>query len=120
KIAATGGVTGAEEIGYAGTPELLAATLRAECAEAHAAGILVAAHARGLASALATKPGDGRAVEHGSSMSPEIVVLYLDNPASLRSFSTMIPTLLACMPLVKLSNDLGRVAKAFLGAGVLR
>ena len=111
KIAATGGVTDAKEIGFAGTPEMPEASMRAVCEEAHAAGILVAAHAQSQAGVLATLRAGVDTIEHGSSMSPEIVDLYLDNPASLRSFSTMIPTLLACMPLVKLPNDLGEIIR---------
>lgn len=112
KISATGGVTDATEIGYAGKPEMPEASMRAVCEEAHSAGILVAAHAQSQAGVLAALRAGVDTIEHGSSMSPEIVDLYRDNPASLRGFSAMIPTLQACMPLVRLENDLGEVVRA--------
>lgn len=112
KIAATGGVTDATEIGYAGKPEMPEESMRAVCEEAHSAGILVAAHAQSQAGVLAALRAGVDTIEHGSSMSPEIVDLYHRNPASLRGFSALVPTLQACMPLVKLPNDLGEVVRA--------
>lgn len=87
-------------------------SMRAVCEEAHAAGILVAAHAQSQAGVLAALRAGVDTIEHGSGMSPEIVDVYLDNPTSLRGFSAMVPTLQACMPLVRLPNDLGEVVRA--------
>lgn len=102
KISATGGVTDALAVGYAGRPEMPEASMRAVCEEAHEAGVLVAAHAQSKAGVLAALRAGVDTIEHGSSMDEEIVGLYLDNPASLRGRSAMIPTLQACLPLVKL------------------
>lgn len=102
KISATGGVTDALEVGYAGKPEMPEASMRAVCEEAHEAGVLVAAHAQSRAGVLAALKAGVDTIEHGSSMDEELIGLYLDNPASLRGRSAMIPTLQACLPLVKL------------------
>lgn len=102
KISATGGVSDAIEIGYAGRPEMPEDSMRAVCEEAHEAGVLVAAHAQSSEGTLAALRAGVDTIEHGSSMSAEIIELFLDNPASLRGFSALIPTLQACLPLVSL------------------
>ncbi|WP_313810547.1 amidohydrolase family protein [Glutamicibacter sp.] len=102
KIAATGGVTDAREIGQAGTPEMPEEQMRAICETAHEAGIIVAAHAQSAEGiAMALRAGVDT-IEHGASMNDEIVGLFKDNPNSLRGSSALIPTLQACLPLVKL------------------
>lgn len=106
KLAATGGVTDAREIGGAGKPELSEEAMLAACDEAHAAGLLVAAHAQspeGVARALRAGVDT---IEHGSAMTPEIMDLFRDNPRSLRGRSALVPTLLAALSLNKLSPDL--------------
>lgn len=102
KISATGGVTDATAIGYAGKPEMPEESMRAICEEAHQAGVLVAAHAQSQAGVLAALRAGADTIEHGSSLSPELIELFLDNPASLRGSSALIPTLQACLPLVRL------------------
>ncbi|MGO1228488.1 MAG: amidohydrolase family protein [Brachybacterium sp.] len=105
KISATGGVTDAIEIGYAGKPEMPENSMRAICEEAHSAGVLVAAHAQSQEGALAALRAGVDTIEHGSSMSAELIELFLDNPASLRGYSALIPTLQACLPLVNLDPE---------------
>lgn len=102
KIAATGGVTDAKEIGHAGTPEMTEANMRIICEEAHQAGILVAAHAQSGAGILAALRAGVDTIEHGSAMNEEVIALFKNNPNSLRGYSSLIPTLMACLPLVKL------------------
>ncbi|MFC0672699.1 amidohydrolase family protein [Brachybacterium hainanense] len=102
KIAATAGVSDAKEIGYAGKPEMPEASMRAICEVAHEAGILVAAHAQSAEGVAAALRAGVDTIEHGSAMSEEIIQLFLDNPASLRGSSALIPTLQACLPIVKL------------------
>lgn len=46
KIAATGGVTDAQEIGEAGSPQMSVEQMRAICDEAHQYGVIVGAHAQ--------------------------------------------------------------------------
>lgn len=106
KISATGGVTDALEVGYAGKPEMPEDSMRAICEEAHEAGVLVAAHAQSPEGTLAALRAGVDTIEHGSSMSAELVELFLDNPASLRGYSALIPTLQACLPLVTLDPSI--------------
>lgn len=112
KIAATGGVTDATEIGQAGSPEMSEESMRAVCEEAHSAGILVAAHAQGPAGIGAALRAGVDTIEHGSTLSPDLVELFLDNHAALRGHSALIPTLQASLPLVRLPNDLGKIVRA--------
>lgn len=114
KISATGGVTDAKAIGHAGTPEMSEANMRIVCETAHEAGILVAAHAQSEEGILAALRAGVDTIEHGAAMSDEVVALFKDNPNSLRGHSSLIPTLMACLPLVKLepsvtgANDVSR------------
>ncbi|MFD4293130.1 amidohydrolase family protein [Rhodococcus sp. NPDC058532] len=105
KISATGGVTDATEVGHAGKPEMSEEGMRAICDEAHARGVLVAAHAQGVEGVIAALRAGVDTIEHGSSMNDEAIALYKDNPNSLRGYSAMIPTLQACLPLVKLPQS---------------
>lgn len=102
KIAATAGVSDAKEIGYSGRPEMPEESMRAICREAHEAGILVAAHAQSAEGVAAALRAGVDTIEHGSAMNDEVIGLFLDNPASLRGSSALIPTLQAALPLVKL------------------
>ena len=114
KIAATGGVTDAKEIGHAGKPEMTEANMRIICEAAHNAGILVAAHAQSSAGVLAALRAGVDTIEHGSAMTDEVKELFQHNPNSLRGYSAVIPTLMACLPLAKLepkvtgANDISR------------
>ncbi|WP_456300406.1 amidohydrolase family protein [Tessaracoccus coleopterorum] len=102
KIAATAGVSDAKEVGYAGKPEMPEESMRAICREAHEAGILVAAHAQSAEGVAAALRAGVDTIEHGSAMNEEVIGLFLDNPASLRGSSALIPTLQVALPLVKL------------------
>lgn len=104
KIAATGGVTDARAIGEAGRPQLTEEEMTAICDEAHTAGVLVAAHAQsqeGIARALRAGVDT---IEHGAAMNDEMIKLFNSNPRSLHGSSALIPTLMACLPLVKLER----------------
>ncbi len=105
KIAATGGVTDARAIGDAGTPEMSQDDMTAICDVAHEAGILVAAHAQSAEGILAALRAGVDTIEHGSSMTDEALALFNDNPRALRGSSALIPTLQACLPLVKLDQQ---------------
>ena len=102
KIAATGGVTDARVVGEAGRPQMTEEEMTAICEEAHNAGILVAAHAQSPAGITAALRAGVDTIEHGSSMTDEMVGLFKQNPRSLYGTSALIPTLQACLPLVKL------------------
>ncbi|MBS1675568.1 MAG: amidohydrolase family protein [Actinobacteria bacterium] len=104
KIAATGGVTDARAIGEAGRPQMTEAEMTAICEEAHNAGILVAAHAQSAEGIADCLRAGVDTIEHGAGMTDEIVALFKDNPRSLRGHSTLIPTLQACLPLVRLDR----------------
>jgi len=102
KIAATGGVTDARAIGEAGRPQMTEEEMTAICEEAHNAGIVVAAHAQSRAGITAALRAGVDTIEHGASMDDEMIRLFKDNPRSLRGTSALIPTLQACLPLIKL------------------
>lgn len=105
KISATGGVTDAKVVGQAGRPEMTEEEMAAICEEAHNAGILVAAHAQSAAGIASALRAGVDTIEHGASMTEEIIALFNDNPRALRGRSALIPTLQACLPLVRLSNE---------------
>ena len=102
KIAATGGVTDAKVVGEAGRPQMTEEEMRAICDEAHQAGILVAAHAQSKEGVLSSLRAGVDTIEHGAAMTAESIELFQDNPRSLHGSSALIPTLQACLPLVKL------------------
>jgi len=106
KISATGGVTDARAIGEAGRPQMSEEEMLAICDEAHNAGILVAAHAQSAEGIAACLRAGVDTIEHGSSMTDEIIELFNDNPRSLHGRSALIPTLQACIPLVKLDRKI--------------
>lgn len=105
KISATGGVTDAKGIGHAGTPEMTEESMAAICEEAHAAGVLVAAHAQSTEGVRRALRAGVDTIEHGSSLDDEAIALFKDNPRSLRGWSALIPTLQAALPLVKLDQS---------------
>lgn len=105
KVAATGGVTDAKEVGVAGTPQMDKESMMAVCKEAHEAGIIVAAHAQSVAGVRAALEAGVDTIEHGCPMDEELVELYRHNPRSLRGFSGLNATLSAGLPLVKISQD---------------
>ena len=105
KISATSGVTDARAIGYAGRPEMTEEEMTAICDEAHNAGVLVAAHAQSKEGILAALRAGVDTIEHGAAMTPEIIELFGHNPRSLHGSSALIPTLQACLPLVKLDRE---------------
>lgn len=101
KISATGGVTDAKAIGEAGRPQMTEEEMRAICEEAHNAGVLVAAHAQSTEGILAALRAGVDTIEHGATLTAEIIDLFGDNPRALHGSSALIPTLQACLPLVK-------------------
>lgn len=104
KIAATGGVTDARVIGEAGRPQLTEEEMAAICDEAHTAGILVAAHAQSQEGITRALRAGVDTIEHGAAMNDEMIKLFNSNPRSLHGSSALIPTLMACLPLVKLER----------------
>lgn len=104
KIAATAGVTDARRIGEAGRPQMTEEEMAAICDEAHGAGMIVAAHAQSREGVLRALRAGVDTIEHGSSMTDEMIELFKHNPKSLRGYSALVPTLLAAIPLAKLSR----------------
>ncbi|WP_147918769.1 metal-dependent hydrolase family protein [Ruania zhangjianzhongii] len=105
KISATGGVTDAKTIGEAGRPQMTEEEMRAICEEAHNAGVLVAAHAQSKEGILASLRAGVDTIEHGATLTDEIVELFHHNPRSLHGSSAFIPTFQACLPLVKTAPE---------------
>lgn len=115
KIAATGGVTDARAIGEAGRPQMTVEEMRAICEEAHNAGVLVAAHAQSAEGITRALRAGVDTIEHGASMTPEMIELFLDNPNSLHGTSALVPTITACLPLVTLDpsvTGINRIGRA--------
>jgi imidazolonepropionase-like amidohydrolase len=106
KIAATGGVTDARAVGEAGRPQMTEAEMTAICEEAHNAGIVVAAHAQSAEGIAACLRAGVDTIEHGAAMTDEIIRLFKDNPKALHGSSALVPTLQACLPLVKLDRSI--------------
>ncbi|MBT1170268.1 amidohydrolase family protein [Bifidobacterium sp. SO4] len=105
KIAATGGVTDAQKVGEAGSPQMSVEQMRAICDEAHTHGIIVAAHAQspeGVRRALAAGVDT---IEHGSVLDDELIALFRHNPNALRGYSALVPTLSAGLPLTLIGQD---------------
>ncbi|BDR53728.1 imidazolonepropionase [Bombiscardovia nodaiensis] len=105
KVAATGGVTDAKELGVAGTPQMDEASMEAVCEEAHEMGVIVAAHAQSAAGVLAALKAGVDTIEHGAPLSEEMIDLFLHNPKALRGYSGLNSTLSAGLPLVKISQE---------------
>lgn len=105
KIAATGGVTDAKVVGEAGRPQMTEEEMRAICEEAHDAGVLVAAHAQSAEGIRRCLRAGVDTIEHGAALTDEIIELFKDNPHSLHGTSALIPTLQACLPLVKFAPE---------------
>ena len=110
KISATGGVTDARTVGEAGRPQMTEEEMRAICAEAHNAGGLVAAHAQSKEGILAALRAGVDTIEHGATLTEEIIELFGDNPLALHGRSALIPTLQACLPLVHLDPEVTSIS----------
>jgi imidazolonepropionase-like amidohydrolase len=105
KIAATGGVTDAQELGEAGSPQMSVEQMRAICEEAHSRGIIVAAHAQSPEGVRRSLLAGVDTIEHGSVLDDELIGLFRHNPHALSGYSALIPTLSAGLPLTMLGQD---------------
>ncbi|NMM98031.1 metal-dependent hydrolase family protein [Bifidobacterium olomucense] len=106
KIAATGGVTDAQKTGEAGSPQMSVEQMRAICDEAHAHGIIVAAHAQSPEGVRRALTAGVDTIEHGSTLDDELIALFRHNPNSLRGYSALVPTLSAGLPLTMIGQDI--------------
>jgi imidazolonepropionase-like amidohydrolase len=120
------GVTDARALGYAGRPEMTEEEMAAICEEAHNAGVRVAAHAQSADGIRASLRAGADTIEHGARLTSEIMDLFRDNPRSLTGTSALIPTLLVCLPLVKLDqratgvNDISKANAEMVFAEMLQ
>lgn len=105
KIAATGGVTDAQEIGEAGSPQMSVEQMRAICDEAHQYGVIVGAHAQSPEGVRRSLLAGVDTIEHGSVLDDELIGMFRHNPNALRGYSALIPTLSAGLPLTLLGQD---------------
>ncbi|MDC7126740.1 MAG: amidohydrolase family protein [Spirochaetales bacterium] len=101
KIANTGGVTDARKVGEAGRPTMTYEEVAAACEEAHKAGLMVASHAEGTEGVRTALKAGVDTIEHGAVLDDEMIELFLNNPNSLRGYSSLIPTL---YPAVTIAN----------------
>lgn len=106
KICVTGGVTDSRKVGDAGRLEMTLEEVTAACEEAHKIGFMVAAHAESTEGVRTALLGGADTIEHGSVMDQEIIELFLDNPKSLRGYSSLIPTLYPAIAIYKLKPEI--------------
>ncbi|RSX53849.1 imidazolonepropionase [Bifidobacterium goeldii] len=104
KIAATGGVTDAQKVGEAGSPQMSVEQMRAICDEAHEHGIIVGAHAQSAEGVRRALKAGVDTIEHGSELDDELIGLFRHNPNSLRGYSALVPTLSAGLPLTMIDQ----------------
>jgi len=106
KLISTGGVTDSRKIGEAGQVQMTLKEIGAVCEEAHRRNLTVGCHAestRGVKEALIAGVDT---IEHGADFDDEIISLFLNNPQSLRGYSSYIPTLSAPFNILKNKNKL--------------
>ncbi|MBT1175251.1 amidohydrolase family protein [Bifidobacterium sp. LC6] len=104
KIAATGGVTDAQKIGEAGSPQMSVEQMRAICEVAHTHGIIVGAHAQSAEGVRRALEAGVDTIEHGSVLDDELIALFRHNPNALRGYSALVPTLSAGLPLTMIDQ----------------
>ncbi len=93
KIASTGGVADSRRIGEAGELQMTPAELEAVIDEAHRKNVLVTAHIQSTQAILEALQAGIDNVEHGAELDDQTLSLFLDNPRSLRGFTSLHPTL---------------------------
>lgn len=106
KIAATGGVTDAQRIGEAGSPQMSIDQMRAICEEAHQHGVIVAAHAQSPEGVRRALISGVDTIEHGSVLDDELIALFRHNPNALHGRSALVPTLSAGLPLTMIEQTI--------------
>lgn len=104
KIAATGGVTDAQQLGEAGYPQMDVDQMRAICDTAHEEGVIVAAHAQSPEGVRRALDAGVDTIEHGSALDDEMIALFDHNPHALRGWCALVPTLSAGVPLVEIDQ----------------
>lgn len=109
KIAATGGVTDAQELGEAGAPQMSMEQMRAICDAAHEAGVIVGAHAQSAEGVRRALLAGVDTIEHGAALDDELIELFLDNPNALRGWSALVPTLSAALPLLDVDQSVSGI-----------
>jgi imidazolonepropionase-like amidohydrolase len=93
KICATGGVADSLRIGEAGELQMTPEEMRAVVDEAHRRNILVTAHAESAAGVKEALVAGVDNIEHGAIFDDEAADLFLNNPNSLRGYTSLHPTL---------------------------
>ncbi|OZG69383.1 metal-dependent hydrolase family protein [Bifidobacterium eulemuris] len=109
KIAATGGVTDAQELGEAGSPQMTVEQMRAICDAAHESGVIVAAHAQSTEGVRRALLAGVDTIEHGAVLNDDLIELFLNNPNALRGWSALIPTLSAALPLLDVDQSVSGI-----------
>jgi imidazolonepropionase-like amidohydrolase len=102
KIISTGGVMDARRVGEAGQPQMTVEEIEAACTTAHRGGIMVAAHCESTQGLREALRGGVDTIEHGAEIPDELVPIFKDNPASLRGYTALVPTLYPVMALATL------------------
>ena len=92
KLMITGGIMDAEREGEPGVLKMPPEIIEAACAEAHALGLPVAAHAESTEGVIAALRGGVDTIEHGAMPTDEMMELFHDRGASLiETISPVLP-----------------------------
>lgn len=110
KILSTGGVMDSRRIGEAGRPQMTVPEISAVCDEAHRAGYKVMTHCQSTQGIRDALEGGVDSIEHGAPIPLDLVEKFKHNPNALEGYTTLVPTLSACMDLCHLSRDVLRIS----------
>ncbi len=105
KILSTGGVMSSRKVGEAGRPQMTIEEIETACFEAHRGGILVATHCESTHGIKEALLGGVDSIEHGAKITDDLVLLFKNNPKSLRGFTTLTSTISAGMGMAVISKE---------------
>ncbi|MCP3985647.1 MAG: amidohydrolase family protein [bacterium] len=106
KIASTGGVSDSHRLGEAGELQMTPEEIRAITDEAHRKSVLVAAHVESASGVKEALRAGVDSIEHGAELDEEAIALFLDNPNSLRGYTTLHPTLSVIAKPIELTEEI--------------
>lgn len=95
KICTTGGVTDSKFIGGTECTHLNLEETKAIVDEAHRRNIMVASHCESTQGMRDCLEAGVDTIEHAATIEPDMIERFLHNPAALRGYTAVIPTLLA-------------------------
>ncbi len=111
KILSTGGVMDARKVGEAGRPQMTVEEIETACFEAHRGGLLIATHCESTEGIKEALLGGVDTIEHGAEITDELVLLFKNNPKSLRGYTALIPTVTAGMGMSTLPIEVTKITQ---------